>query len=157
MFKLNILFCNFIKFDFKKQIKILSRFLSWVINGWWHQFGFHLFWFLQNQRSASQYVVYGRLSTIDDSLSLNPNRCHHSLITQFRYVLKLKSCSTFVAKELQGLAVFFKKVNPNLKPWFWLIGRSAIHKQIDFFEEQSKTKGNLLTQHLFRWKKCLFF
>ena len=32
------------------------------------------------QLSAAQYVVYGRLTTIDVSLSLNPNRCHHPLI-----------------------------------------------------------------------------
>ena len=31
--------------------------LSWVINGWWHWFGFRLFWFLLNQGSAAQYVV----------------------------------------------------------------------------------------------------
>ena len=29
----------------------------------------------------SKYVVYGRLTTIDDSLSLDPNRCHYPLIT----------------------------------------------------------------------------
>ena len=35
--------------------------------GWWHPFGFHLFWFLHNQHNASQYVVYGCLTTIDKS------------------------------------------------------------------------------------------
>ena len=53
--------------------------ISWVINGWWHLLGFRLFWFSSNQRSASQYVVYGRLMTIDDSLSLNLSQCHHPL------------------------------------------------------------------------------
>ena len=34
------------------------------------------------QLIATEYVVHGRLTTIEDSLSLNPNRCHHPLITQ---------------------------------------------------------------------------
>ena len=33
------------------------------------------------QLSNRKYVVYGRLTTIDDSLSLDPNRCHYPLIT----------------------------------------------------------------------------
>ena len=33
------------------------------------------------QLSNQNYVVYGRLTTIDDSLSLDPNRCHYPLIT----------------------------------------------------------------------------
>ena len=40
--------------------------------------------------SAAEYVVYrviyGHLMTIDDSLSLNPNRCHHPLITPLQSV-----------------------------------------------------------------------
>ena len=38
--------------------------------------------FSLNLRSAAQFVIYGRLTTLEDSLSLNPNRCHHPLITQ---------------------------------------------------------------------------
>ena len=34
------------------------------------------------QLSAAEYVVYGSLTTIDDSLPLNPNQCHHPSITQ---------------------------------------------------------------------------
>ena len=41
------------------------------------------FCFSPNLRSAAHFVVYGRLRTLDDSLSLNPNWCHHLLITQF--------------------------------------------------------------------------
>ena len=41
-----------------------------------------VFVFALVQLSAAEYVVYGRLKTIDDSLSLNLNRCHHPLITQ---------------------------------------------------------------------------
>ena len=37
------------------------------------------------QLSAAEYVVYGCLTTIEDSLSLNPNRCHHQLITQLSH------------------------------------------------------------------------
>ena len=37
------------------------------------------------QLSAAEYVVYGPLTTIDDSLSLNPNRCHHPLIIQLNF------------------------------------------------------------------------
>ena len=39
------------------------------------------FCFSLNLRSAAQFVVYGPLTTLDGSLSLNPNRCHYSLIT----------------------------------------------------------------------------
>ena len=42
------------------------------------------------QPSAAEYVVYGRLMTLDDSLSLNANRCHHPLITQSRYLSELE-------------------------------------------------------------------
>ena len=28
-----------------------------AISGYWHQFGFSLFWFLLNQHSAAQYVI----------------------------------------------------------------------------------------------------
>ena len=41
-------------------------------------FGFHSTYI----RSEAQFVEYGRLMTLDDSLSLNLNRCHHPLITQ---------------------------------------------------------------------------
>ena len=41
-----------------------------VIGKFGHWFGFHLFWFLLNLRSAAQFVIYGRLTTLDDSLSL---------------------------------------------------------------------------------------
>ena len=30
---------------------------------------------------TAEYVVYGPEMTLDDNLSLNPNRCHHLLIT----------------------------------------------------------------------------
>jgi hypothetical protein len=43
------------------------------------------FSFSLNLQSAAQFVVYGCLMTLDDSLSLNPNRCQHPLITQLRY------------------------------------------------------------------------
>ena len=33
------------------------------------------------QLSNRKYVIYGRLMTIDDSLSLDPNRCRYPLIT----------------------------------------------------------------------------
>ena len=39
------------------------------------------------------HVVYGRQMTIDDSLSLNLNRCHHPLITQLSFN---KNCVTHV-------------------------------------------------------------
>ena len=34
------------------------------------------------QLCTAEYVVYGRKTTLKDILSLNPNRCHHPLITQ---------------------------------------------------------------------------
>ena len=83
--------------------------LSWVINGWWHQCGFRLFWFACNQRSASQYGVYSRQTIIDDSLSLNLNQCHHPLITQLTALQKwghtnmCVECLTFFAKGFHFL------------------------------------------------------
>ena len=38
--------------------------------------------FLLNLRSAAQFLFLGQKTTLKDSLSLNPNRCHHPLITQ---------------------------------------------------------------------------
>ena len=35
--------------------------------------------------STAEYVVYGWKMTLDDNLSLNPNRCHHPLITQLSF------------------------------------------------------------------------
>ena len=46
--------------------------------------GFSLFRFLLNQCSAAQFDILGHLTTIDDSLSLNGNRCHYPLITYLR-------------------------------------------------------------------------
>ena len=40
--------------------------------------------------SAAQYVVYCRLTTIDDSLWLNPNRCHYHLSWDGQYLYKLQ-------------------------------------------------------------------
>ena len=34
-----------------------------------------------------EYVVYGWKMTLDNNLSLNPNRCHHPLITQLNSIL----------------------------------------------------------------------
>ena len=40
------------------------------------------FCFSLNLHSAAQFVVYGPLMSLDDSVSLNPNQCYHPLITQ---------------------------------------------------------------------------
>ena len=40
------------------------------------------FCFSLNLRSAAQFVVYGHLTALDNSLSQKPNWCHHPLITQ---------------------------------------------------------------------------
>ena len=50
------------------------------------------------QLCTAYYVVYGRKMTLDDNLSLNPNRFHHPLITQLTSELKFshKMSSTFV-------------------------------------------------------------
>ena len=39
------------------------------------------------QLSAAEYVVYGCLMTINNCLSLNPNRCHHPLSNQLSFKL----------------------------------------------------------------------
>ena len=79
-----------IRFFFGKKTYFYKPFLcfwlSWAPNGWWHQFGFRLFWFRSAnlvQLSNPKYFVYGRLMTLDNSLSLEPNRCHYPLITYF--------------------------------------------------------------------------
>ena len=51
------------------------------------------------QLSAAQYVVCGRLMTIDDSLSLNPNRCHNPLITYLRMLWRMPT-SEFLLKKI---------------------------------------------------------
>ena len=92
---------------------VLWLIISWVINEWWHWFEFCLFWFWLNLCSAAQFVVYGRLATLDDSLSLNPisNWCYHPLITQLNYFLKCKlgketslTCDTLLRVELSSSA-----------------------------------------------------
>ena len=50
------------------------------------------FCFLPNLHSAAQFVVYGCLTTLEDSLSLNPIRCHHPLITQVNNVIHFLGC-----------------------------------------------------------------
>ena len=57
------------------------------------------------QLSNQKYVVYGRLTTIDDSLSLDPIRCHYPLITYLRerYVnlkLSVRAAPEHQAKDL---------------------------------------------------------
>ena len=82
------------------------------------------FCFSLNLRSAAQFVVYGHLTTLDDSLSLNPNLCHHPLITQLN--LNLIFCITFqnliievglLIKRLLEIAAMnvFKILNPLVK------------------------------------------
>ena len=39
------------------------------------------------QLSAAEFVEYVRLMTLDDSLSLNLNWCHHPLITQLIFII----------------------------------------------------------------------
>ena len=41
--------------------------------------------FAMVQLCTADYVVYGRKMTLDDNLSLNPNQCHHPLITQLTW------------------------------------------------------------------------
>ena len=50
------------------------------------------------QLCTAEYVVYGRKMTLDDHLSLNPNRCHHPLITQL---------SAVFASRLKNVCVLF--------------------------------------------------
>ena len=38
--------------------------------------------FVVVQLCTAEYVVYGQKMTLDNNLSLNPNQCHHPLITQ---------------------------------------------------------------------------
>ena len=37
------------------------------------------------QLCTAEYVIYGRKTTLDDNLSMNPNQCHHPLITQLTF------------------------------------------------------------------------
>ena len=40
------------------------------------------------QLCTAEYVFYGLKMTLGNNLSLNPNRCHHPLITQFNQDMK---------------------------------------------------------------------
>ena len=40
------------------------------------------FFFEVVQLRTAEYVIYGWKMALKDNLSLNPNRCHHPLITQ---------------------------------------------------------------------------
>ena len=51
----------------------------WVIASVWVLF---VLIFAVVQLCTAEYVIYGRKRTLDDNLSLDPNRCHHPLITQ---------------------------------------------------------------------------
>lgn len=58
--------------------------LSWVINGWWHRFGFRLFWFSLNQHSAAQLSEVCCLwlpIAHRQQLKLDLNRCYYTRIT----------------------------------------------------------------------------
>ena len=57
--------------------------------------------FRENQRSASQYVIYGPLTIIDESLSLHPNRSYHPLITQRKLDFKLKYRNLVKSHEIK--------------------------------------------------------
>ena len=60
--------------------------LSWVLTS--VRVAFVLI-FAVVQLCTAEYVIYGRKMTFDNNLSLNPNRCHHPLITQ----LSMKHCT----------------------------------------------------------------
>ena len=64
------------------------------------------FCFSLNLGSAAQYVVYSRLMTWDISLSLNPNWCHHLLITQLFYTLWLINVFSFYFREVPAELAF---------------------------------------------------
>ena len=48
------------------------------------------------QLSNQKYVVYGRLTTIHNSLSLNPNRCHYPLKTYLSYLYLISKYNLFI-------------------------------------------------------------
>ena len=83
--------CNYSKvlvccplFISKGKENFTTFYLILVTNWRWHQFGFCLFFvFAIVQLSVAEYVV----TTLDDSLSLDPNRCHHPLITQLIFII----------------------------------------------------------------------
>ena len=57
---------------------MVTHFLSWVINRSVRVTFVLIFAIVQP--GSAEYVFYGPLKTLDDSLSLNPNWCHHPLI-----------------------------------------------------------------------------
>ena len=52
--------------------------------------------FSHNLRSAAQFVFKGQKTTLKDNLSLNPNQCHHPLITQLSLKIGQKTVKIFV-------------------------------------------------------------
>ena len=78
------------------------------------------------QLSAAEYVVYGRLMTLDDNLSLNPNQCHHPLITQLSGKMEL-----LIGSRL--LVSLFKKLDKNFSS-IKKVKQNAL-KSIDLYEQ----------------------
>ena len=62
--------------------------------------GFDCFDFRATNVVQFQYVVYGRLTTIDDSLLLNPNLCHHPLIIKLSLKVEIKTKNGSPVKQL---------------------------------------------------------
>ena len=82
------------------------------------------------QISAAEYVIYGCLTTIDNNLSLNPNRCHHPLITQLRFCLKWKKniLHEMGPHEIWGVSLIQYKLRMVLNPLYWTEGNISWSK-----------------------------
>ena len=98
------------------------------------------------QLSTAEYVVYGQKMTLDDNLSLNPNRCHHPLITQLNFgmIKALKYLSTFLGIILR---YFEKKIYYIW--WYIFIGPKHVFIPDDM--KKSEVKTHLSNHKNYMW------
>ena len=65
------------------------------------------------QLSNWKYVIYGCLTTTDDSLSLDPNQCHYPLITYLIQILTFYH--TFLYRNVIMPAISFNEKDDHIK------------------------------------------
>ena len=98
------------------------------------------------QLSAAEYVVYGRLTSIDDSLSLNLNQCHHPLITQlnfaviqnYAYWLILRITESFLEKYKRHTKISFFLLHLRIVFDHIFVHNLQICIQIDFSKREKE-------------------
>ena len=113
------------------------------------------------QLSAAECVIYGRLTSIDDSLSLNPNQCHHPLITRlnfaviqnYAYWLILRITESFLEKYKRHTKISFFFLHLRIVFDHIFVHNLQICIQIDFSKREKEKKRKQTTKQ--NWKICI--